>query len=64
MANARLIKSAPELLEVMLAFRDAVGPLSPRVKLSHEQTIALDQAMMRSRCLLAMVEGNCDIKTT
>src|ERR1039457_3027954 len=42
MANALLIRSAPELLEAVIAFRDAVGPLSPRVKLTHEQTIALD----------------------
>jgi hypothetical protein len=60
MANARLIKSAPKLLEAMLAFREAVGPLSPRLKLSHEQTIALDHAMMKSRMVLAMVEGHAD----
>ena len=49
-----------ELREALQAFREAVGPLSPRVKMSHEQTIACDRAMTLSRAALARaaeVEG-------
>ena len=56
-ANARLLASAPELLEALRQWRSTIGPMSIGERWTTEQALAAYKCMSASRAAIAKAEG-------